>query len=117
MPSADLQYAAVVKLAVEPAWLALPRDERRAIAAVIEDICARHPDVSLDWYDADALGNGFSDFAFCRFADLGAYHFLWEELKDTVLFAAPYMRIAGVDLGIARGYEAYEAQSAADLAG
>jgi hypothetical protein len=112
MSGTDLQYAAIVRLAVEPSWLALPREERRTIARVIEEICARHRDVALDWYDADALGNGFSDFVVCRFADLGRYHFLWEELKDTALFATPYMRIVGVDLGIAQGYEAYEAQLA-----
>ena len=112
MPESELQLAAVVRLAVEPTWLALPRAKRRDIAAVIDEICARHREVSLDWYDADALGNGFSDFVICRFTDIGAYHFLWEELKDTALCAAPFMRITGVDFGIERGYEAYEAAAA-----
>ena len=106
----SLSMAAVVRLAVEPSGLAVPRTRRREIAAAIPDICARYPEVTLEWFDADALGNGFTDFVICRFSDMKSYHFLWEELKDTEVFAAPYMRISGVDLGIERGYEHYEAE-------
>lgn len=107
-----LSIAAVVRLDFEPAWLGLSRDARRDFASRISAILERHPDVDMTWFDADALGSGYSDFTICRFDDLKAYHFLWEELKDTELFSRPYLRIIDVTLGIEQGYEAYEAQSA-----
>jgi len=102
--------AAVVRLAFEPAWLALPREERRRWAGCAAEIAGRHANVSMTWYDSDALGSGYTDFVICRFSDLLAYHFFWEELRDTELFSRPYVRIVDVALGIERGYEAYERQ-------
>jgi hypothetical protein len=98
----------MVRLAFEPAWLALSRADRRAWSGKVNEICARYPKVNLAWYDADALGSGYTDFVICRFSDFAAYHFLWEELRDTELFSRPYVRIVDVTLGIERGYEAYE---------
>ena len=103
-----IDCCAVVLLAFEPAWLALSRSERGEWAARVGEISARHPNDKLSWYDADALGGGYSDFALCRFQELRDYHFLWEELRDTELFSRPYVRIVNVFLGIERGYEAYE---------
>ncbi|MCK7614711.1 darcynin family protein [Roseibium sediminicola] len=104
-----LPMAAVVYLAFEPAWLALPREERGRIAGKIGAILARHPKVTFEWFDADALAGGFSDFAICRFSDMRAYHHLWEELRDTEIFAHPYARIVNVTTGIENGFQDYEA--------
>ena len=104
----DLTFSSVVRLAFEPAWLALERADRRTWASRVNDICARYPKVSVTWCDADALGSGYTDFAICRFSDFGSYHFLWEELRDMELFSRPYVRIVDVTLGIERGYESYE---------
>ena len=109
MPS-PLRLVAVVLLQFEPAWLALPRERRREIAALAGDIAGRHRDVALRWFDADALGHGYSDFVLCEFTDIAAYHFLWEELRDSALFTTPYVHIRDVVLGIERGYEAYESR-------
>lgn len=76
---------------------------------MVSEIAARHPDVSLRWFDADALGHGYSDFVVCEFSEMARYHFLWEELRDTALFSTPYLHIKDVILGIERGYELYEA--------
>ncbi|WP_428674153.1 darcynin family protein [Roseibium sp.] len=103
-----LPMAAVVYLTIEPTWLALPREERSARAEGIGEILARHPGVSFDWFDADALGSGYSDFVICRFSDMRAYHHLWEELRDTEIFSKPYARIANVTLGIENGFRDYE---------
>jgi hypothetical protein len=102
------RYAIVVALEFEPAWLALDRTERARYAALVLEISARHPRVSFRWFDADALGHGYTDFAICECDDLEAYHFLWEELRDTALFSVPYLRIRNVMLGLERGYERYE---------
>jgi hypothetical protein len=105
----DAKLMSIVLLEFEPAWLALSRDERRAHAARATEIAGRHADVELRWFDADALGNGYTDFAVCEFVSLMAYHALWEELRDLPLFGTPYVRIKGTHLGIERGYERYEA--------
>lgn len=103
-----LPMAAIVYLAFEPAWLALSREERGRIAGRIGGILARHPKVSFEWFDADALAGGFSDFAICRFSDMRAYHHLWEELRDTEVFAHPFARIVNVTTGIQNGFQDYE---------
>ncbi|HEY2387540.1 MAG TPA: darcynin family protein [Candidatus Binatia bacterium] len=110
MPS-PLRLIAVVLLQFEPRWLALPREKRREVAAVLTEILSRHPDVAVRWFDADALGHGYTDFVTCEFGDMAAYHFLWEELRDSALFTTPYAHIKGVVLGIERGYEAYESRA------
>jgi hypothetical protein len=105
----QMRLVAIVSLHFEPAWLALSRARRGEFAALVAEIAARHPGVSLRWFDADALGHGYTDFVVCEFDEIAAYHFLWEELRDTALFSTPYVRITDVRLGIERGYELYEA--------
>jgi hypothetical protein len=109
------RFAAIVALEFEPAWLALDRGERNRYAALVVEIAARHPSVSFRWFDADALGHGYTDFALCEFDEVEAYHFLWEELRDTKLFSVPYLRIRNVMLGIERGYQRYEAARGAPV--
>jgi hypothetical protein len=100
----------VVALQLLPSWLALDRGARRAKAEPMQAIAARHQSrVSFDWFDADALGNGFSDWVLCRFDDLDHYHALWEEIRDTEVFAHPYAEITQVMLGLADGYQRFEA--------
>ena len=103
-----LPMMAVVYLAIEPAWLALTRPERREYAEEIGAIVDRHKDVSFEWFDADALSGKHSDFAVCRFSDMRAYHHLWEELRDTAVFSKPFARITDVSLGIENGFVDYE---------
>ncbi|MHA7777555.1 darcynin family protein [Roseibium sp. M-1] len=107
-----LPMAAIVYLAFEPAWLALSREERGRFAAKIGGILACHQKVTFEWFDADALAGGFSDFAICRFCDMRAYHHLWEELRDTEIFARPFARIVNVTIGIENGFRDYEATMA-----
>lgn len=104
-----LPMAAIVYLAFEPAWLALSRGERAGHAEAIGEILTRHRSVSFEWFDADALAGSFSDFAICRFSDMRAYHHLWEELRDTVIFSKPFARIIDVTVGIENGFQDYEA--------
>ncbi len=106
-----IECCAVVMLAFEPQWLALSRAERGKWAERVGEISARHANVTLSWFDADALGSGYTDFVLCHFQELRDYHFLWEELRDTELFSRPYVRIVNVLLGIERGYQAYENQA------
>ena len=111
--SNPFSMVAVVRLAVEPAWLALTRAERRVFAEQLAGIIARYPRVKVRWFDADVLGHGFTDFALCEFEELFAYHALWEELRDTAVFSFPYMRLVDASLGLERAYERYEAEHGA----
>ncbi|MEP1932913.1 MAG: darcynin family protein [Roseibium sp.] len=104
-----LPMAAIVYLAFEPAWLALSRKERSVYAEGIWPILVNHPKVTFEWFDADALAGGYSDFAICRFSDMRAYHHLWEELRDTEIFSKPLARITNVTIGIENGFQDYEA--------
>jgi hypothetical protein len=113
VPDPRPRYAAVVLLEFEPAWLALPRERRREIAAGLAAIAGRHREVEVRWFDADAFGRGYTDFVVCECHDLERYHFLWEELRDSVLFTTPYARQKDVVLGLERGYERFEQSLAA----
>lgn len=103
-----VRHHAVVLLAAEPAWLALPREERNAKAAGAKAIVARHNTVQVRWVDADGLGGRYTDLLLCEMDDLWSYHRLMEELRDHELFHAPYFRIVDVLLGLENAYEAYE---------
>ncbi len=81
--------------------------------ARLRPILARHPDVTLRWVDADALGHGYTDFAICEFSDLEQYHFLWEELRDTELFTRPLVAMKDVLLGLEDGFRRFEESGAA----
>lgn len=104
-----MKYGAVVTLKLLPEWLALDRAARREKAAELRGIVVRyHADVEVDWYDADALGTGYTDWVMCRFDSLDRYHALWEELRDLQFFSHPYAEIAQVLLGLNDGHQRYE---------
>ena len=99
---------AIVELNVEPTYLQLSREERAAHWRALQDIIARHPGVEVVWHDADALNGECSDFVICRFANLFAYHAMWEEIKDGPLFATPYFHITRVLIGMENAFVAYD---------
>lgn len=105
-----MRYGAVVTLRLLPAWLALDRTTRRAKAAPMYEIAERYRgEVAVEWYDADALGTGHSDWIMCRFDSLDRYHSMWEELRDLEFFFHPYAEIVQVLLGLSDGYQRHEA--------
>ena len=105
-----MRYGAVVVLRLLPQWLALDRDERAGEATPLLDIVARYQeDVEVEWFDADAIGTGHTDWILCRFDDLDRYHAMWEELRDLPFFAHPYAEIVQVLLGLSDGYRRHEA--------
>ena len=105
-----MKYGAVVVLRLLPEWLALDRATRRATSAPMLEIAGRYRDeVAVEWYDADALGSGHTDWILCRFDSLDRYHALWEELRDLEFFFHPYAEIVQVLLGLHEGFERFEA--------
>jgi hypothetical protein len=107
-------HVSVVVLEAQPAWLALPRAERRRHAAAVSALLAQHSAVRTRWIDADALGRGYTDLVVCEYTDLLAYTFCWEALRDTPIFAVPYFIQRDVLFGLERGYEVYEAALESD---
>lgn len=101
---------AVVELMVEPTYLQLPREARAERWEATRVIIARHPNVSVTWHDADAISGECSDFVICRFDTLFDYHCMWEELKDSELFTAPYFHITRVLMGMENAFVAYDEQ-------
>jgi len=106
------RYGAIVLLELLPAWLSKTRAERTAATERLRPILERYDDVVFRWFDADALGHGYSDFVLCEFSDLERYNFLWEEIRDTEFFTVPLARMKQVVLGIEQGYRRFEASVA-----
>jgi Darcynin, domain of unknown function len=87
----------------------LGRDRRAQLVAELGGIFAyAAAAVQVRYFDAEAFGHGYTDFIFAETSDLDAYHFMWERIKDTVLFTVPYFAIKDVVFGIEEGYRAYE---------
>ena len=105
-----MNYGAVMTLRLLPPWLALDRTVRREKSEPMYDIARRYRnEVDVEWFDADALGSGFTDWVLCRFDSLDRYHAMWEELRDLELFSHPYAEIGQVLLGLSDGHQRYEA--------
>lgn len=106
-----INHGIVVLLEFFPAWLALPREKRRELAADLYMIIGRYADkVNVKFFDADAFGGGYSDFVICETTDLKQYHYMWEEIRDTVAYSHGYLKIKDVIMGIQSGYQAFEAE-------
>ena len=100
-------YLAIVVLGMEPAWLALERASRDRWSEAVDVICDRHPEVTVEWFDADGLSSHHTNYITCRFNDLQAYQYLWEGLRDMELFSKPYLRIVDVIVGRSQGDRAH----------
>ncbi|OLZ65383.1 hypothetical protein AV521_32430 [Streptomyces sp. IMTB 2501] len=97
-----------------PAWLALSREERNAMAgAHIHPVFAKYADrVSARFFDAEAFTTDFSDFAMLETDDLKAYYFLVEELRDSPLISQGYLVMNNIFMGVEAGFQAFEAHIA-----
>ncbi|MCB0998111.1 MAG: hypothetical protein KDB40_02345 [Acidimicrobiales bacterium] len=105
-----MKYGSVVVLRLLPEWLALDRATRGEKASRMFAIAANYQgEVEVSWFDADALGSGYTDWVLCRFDSLDRYHAMWEELRDLEFFSHPYAEIVQVLLGLNDGYQRYEA--------
>ncbi|SDC91604.1 Darcynin, protein of unknown function [Paenibacillus sp. UNCCL117] len=107
----SLQYGVIVLLEFSPSWLSLSRENRRELAGGLYAIIGKYAgQVHVEYYDADAFHGSCSDYVVCRTADLKHYHYMWEEIRDSPVYAGGYMRIKDVITGIRNGYQAYESE-------
>ncbi|MFB7111120.1 darcynin family protein [Streptomyces sp. NPDC056291] len=105
-----MDYGIFIGYTFTPAWLALSGKEREAFQAEhIAPVIAKYADrLSVQHYDAEAFSAHPTDFAFVRTADLRAYYFFIEELRDSPLFSQGYARIDTIHVGMADGYRQFE---------
>jgi len=107
MSSPKIEYAIIVSYSFSNEWLALPRDKRRAFEEQhVFPIFAKYGDrVKRRSYDTDAFDTRASDFMILETADLQAYYFLIEELRDSALLGKGYAKIDDFKIGINNEYK------------
>jgi hypothetical protein len=95
-----------------PAWLSMPREDRRAFhAESLAPILAAHPATRMRYYDTEAFSGRCSDIAVFETEDAQDYSNLIEDLRDTAFFAAPYYAVVDIIPGIENGYLDYDART------
>ncbi|MBF4636115.1 hypothetical protein ITJ38_17025 [Agreia pratensis] len=114
MPHSSLKYVVIVSLIALPSWLRLSRTERAdVISAEVEPAAAAHHDCHIRWIDAESMTALCSDVMIIDTTDLRSWNHLWEQLRDSSLFAEPYFELVSIVPGIEDGYADYEAELAA----
>lgn len=103
------RYTFFMLLRATPAWLRLPRPQRAAFTErEIAPLLARHCAVSLRFYDAEAFSGRCSDIAVWETADLQAWYFLVDALRDSAFFAEPYFELLDIVPAIEDGWREYD---------
>ena len=99
-----------MSLRSQPSWLALTRQQRADfIAEVVRPIFAQYPAVKLRFYDAEAFSGRCTDMAVFETADIRAYTFLVDALRDTPFFGLPHFEVLDVIPAIENSYREYDA--------
>jgi hypothetical protein len=99
-----------MSLRSQPAWLALSRQQRADfIAGTVRPIFARYPAVKMRFYDTEAFSGRCTDLAVFETADLQAYTFLIDALRDTPFFGLPHFEVLEVIPGLENSYRDYDA--------
>lgn len=108
MPEPVLTF--FMSLRSQPSWLALTRQQRADfIRETVQPIFTRHPAVTLKFYDAEAFSGRCTDMAVFETADLRAYTFLIDALRDTPFFGLPYFEVLDIIPAMENGYREYDA--------
>jgi hypothetical protein len=111
MYMSDLNYGIIVMLEFYPSWLALPREKRRELAKDLYNIVGKYQEhVKVKFFDSDVLGGRYTDFVVCETKDMKQYHFMWEEIRDTVAYSHGYFKIKDVVIGIQNAYQQFETE-------
>jgi len=98
-----------VHLTATPAWLALTRSERQGVIAThVEPLLKQHADVAIRWFDGEAWSAAPSDILVAETDDITAWSDLFEELRDTPLWAVPYFHVERIVPAIEDAFVDYE---------
>lgn len=107
MPTPTMTF--FMSLRSQPAWLALSRQQRADyIAEHVRPVFARHPQVRMRFYDAEAFSGRCTDMAVFETDDLRAYGFLIDALRDLEFFGLPYFEVLDVIPAMEDGYVDYD---------
>lgn len=107
------KYSVFILLRATAEWLSLPRDERRAFfEGDFKGALAKHPGVTLRYYDAEAFTTRCSDIAVFEADDLNDYYFLMERLRDSKMCTVPYFDFVDIVPSIEEGFVQFEAAQA-----
>jgi hypothetical protein len=90
-------------------WLKLGRAERqRFLAEHVQPVFALYPAVTMRFYDTEAFSGRCTDIAVFETADLQAYTFLIDGLRDTAFFSHPYFEVLDIVPAVEEGYAVYD---------
>lgn len=56
-------------------------------------------------------GKDYTDFVICETEDLKFYHFMWEEIRDSIPYTRGYLKIKEVIMGMENAFQTYEKES------
>jgi len=94
-------YCYVLSIRATPTWLTLTRKERERHWDKVRSIVSEYQGkVTFKYYDADAFHATHSDMVMCESQDIASYHHMWDQIKDTAIFAAGYYEISDVRMGL-----------------
>ena len=111
-PKEAPRLAFFILLRALPAWLALPREQRRtawqtdALAQALSD-----PDrLSTRFFDAEAFTARCSDILLVETRDIDSQNDFMEALRDSPVFAEPYFELVDILPAMEDGFQRYEAR-------
>lgn len=113
MSLTDTPFSLFLLLKTQPAWLALPRQERNRIAGDAMSFALAGQAVSLRHFDAEAFSGRCTDVAVLSALDLRACYTVIERLRDSPLFSVPYFEVVDIIPTLEDGFRAFEAEEAA----
>lgn len=108
-----MNYVFFILLRATPAWLALSREQRRALADQhLGPILQAHTgQLTMRYFDAEAFTAHCSDVMTTQTQDPKHHYFFMEQLRDSPLIHMPYFEVVQIIPTVEDGYKAYEAQA------
>lgn len=105
-----MTYVFFIHLRATPAWLALSRQQRRALANQhLEPILhAAAGQLTMRYFDAEAFTAQCSDVMMIQTQDPKHHYFFMEHLRDSPLIALPYFEVVSIIPTIEDGYQTFE---------
>lgn len=79
------------------------------VAEQVHPALAASPACRVRWVDAEAFTARCSGVLIVETSDVRAWNHLWERVRDTDLFAVPYLRLEAIIPSIEDGYAEFEA--------
>ncbi|SNS87369.1 Darcynin, protein of unknown function [Geodermatophilus saharensis] len=95
-------FTVVALVTLAPAWLRMTRTEREEFNDEhVAPVLARHAGrVGMRHVDVEAFTGTCSDVLIFTTDDLAAFASLWDDLRDTPLFARPLLEVVDVLVGL-----------------